>query len=207
MTKFNMNPIFEAMSAMQKYIRRSQPKEAFYFAMKLCEFNPVMMWNRLQEIVSEDIGIVNPNLVVTFEILRKWYYQKMDQKKNGTLYLAHAILLMCQSPKSRDATNLLFNVLYPMEFEGMKYPIPDFAYDRHTAKGKRKGRGWEHFFEEGCKLDPDQSNKEWAIETQRLVEKYDTTTEISSENKVKNAWRRLRPANKKTQLGIASFGT
>ena len=31
--------------------------------------------------------------------------------------------------------------------------IPDFALDMHTKQGKSKGRGIEHFFTEGNKLE------------------------------------------------------
>jgi hypothetical protein len=31
--------------------------------------------------------------------------------------------------------------------------IPDCALDKHTARGKRMGRGDEHFFAEGIKLE------------------------------------------------------
>jgi hypothetical protein len=30
--------------------------------------------------------------------------------------------------------------------------IPDFAYDKHTQKGRQLGRGVEHWRQEGCKL-------------------------------------------------------
>lgn len=31
-------------------------------------------------------------------------------------------------------------------------PLPDEVHDKHTAGGKRKGRGVKHFYEQGCKL-------------------------------------------------------
>jgi hypothetical protein len=31
--------------------------------------------------------------------------------------------------------------------------IPDYAYDKHTMKGKRLGRGANHFRKEGAKLE------------------------------------------------------
>lgn len=204
MSKFDMTPIFEAMSAMQKYIRRSQPKEAFYFAMQIAEFNPYMMWKRLEVIVSEDIGPANPTLPSQFQVLRDWYFngaEGLNKGHAGTLYLAHVILLMCNSPKSRDAVNLLFSVLWKQEFEDLSYPIPDFAYDRHTLKGKMRGRGWEHFFEESCKLDPDVGNKEWADETARLVKTYGVKTP-KSEERVKATYQRLKSHNEKKQATL-----
>jgi hypothetical protein len=35
----------------------------------------------------------------------------------------------------------------------LKRAIPDCALDKHTAAGRRMGRGSEHFFEEGIKLE------------------------------------------------------
>ena len=195
-----MNPVFEAMSAMQKYIRRSQPKEAFYFALKVAEFNPFMMWKRLEVIVCEDIGPANPTLPAQFQVLRDWYYdgtEGLNKGHAGTIYLAHVIMLMCNSPKSRDATNLLFNVLWKEEFEGFSLPVPDFALDRHTVKGKMRGRGWEHFFQESSKLDPDVGNKEWADETARLVTKYGINGKSTTEQRIMASYQRLRATGKK----------
>jgi len=170
--KFDMNPIFEFMSAMQKAIRRNKSEEAYYFALKMEEFNPKMLMNRLQEIVIEDIGNANPNLPYVFDVLRKWYFQKLDKGKHGHLELVQIILLMASGNKSRDSVNLLKTVDFGIEFEGKEFPIPDYAFDRHTLKGKKMGRGWEHFFKEACKLDKDISNPEWAKQCERLISKY-----------------------------------
>ena len=34
-----------------------------------------------------------------------------------------------------------------------KREVPDYAYDKHTLKGKRMGRGMKHFFSEGAKIN------------------------------------------------------
>jgi len=170
--KFDMNPVFEAMSAMQKSIRRNQTEQAYFFALKMEEFNPAMLMNRLQEIVVEDIGIGNENLPYIFDTLRKWYFQKLDKGKHGHLELAQIIIIMSNGKKSRDSVNFLKTVDFGIEFEGLDYPIPDYAFDRHTLKGKKMGRSWEHFFKEACKLDQDISNPDWAQACERLVSKY-----------------------------------
>ena len=53
------------------------------------------------------------------------------------------------SPKSRIADNLLSVVYNDKE----RLEIPDYALDKHTVRGKKMGRGWEHFFTEGTKLE------------------------------------------------------
>lgn len=171
--KFDMNPIFEYLSAMQKAIRRNKTEEAYYFALKLEEFNPKMLMNRLQEIVIEDIGDAFPSLPYVFDTLRKWYFEKMEKQKHGHLELVQIIILMSQGDKSRNSVNLLKTVDFGIEFEGKEFiPIPDEAFDRHTLKGKMKGRGWEHFFKTACYLDKDISDPVWAKECERLVSKY-----------------------------------
>jgi hypothetical protein len=47
------------------------------------------------------------------------------------------------------------------EKEGKRLEIPDFALDMHTAKGKAKGRGYEHFFNEGSKLENESGSNPW----------------------------------------------
>lgn len=37
---------------------------------------------------------------------------------------------------------------------GLRLEIPDYALCKHTGKGRERGRGWEHWFTEGCKLVP-----------------------------------------------------
>lgn len=68
------------------------------------------------------------------------------------LYLVHAVLFMVRSPKSRIVDDLL-NVVYgEIQHEDKKLPMPDYALDMHTQKGKKMKRGIDHFFQEGAKL-------------------------------------------------------
>jgi len=207
--KFDMNPIFEAMSAMQKSIRRNLPEQAYYFALKMEAFNPKMLMNRLQEIVIEDIGNGNPNLPYIFDTLRKWYYIKLEKGKHGHLELVQIILLMASGNKSRDSVNLLKTVDFGIEFEGKEFPIPDYAFDRHTLQGKKMGRGWEHFFKEACKLDKDISNPEWAKTCERLVSTYKRPHQGTKQEQKAQAsyWNQKKETTekKKAQNGLESY--
>lgn len=207
--KFDMNPYFEAMSAMQKSIRRNLPEQAYYFALKMEEFNPKMLMNRLQEIVIEDIGDANPTLPYVFDVLRKWYFEKLDKGKHGHLELVQIILIMASGDKSRDSVNLLKTVDFGIEFEGKHFAIPDYAFDRHTLKGKMKGRGWEHFFREACKLDKDISNPEWAKLCERLVSAYNRPQQGTKQEQKAQAsyWndKNKSAEKKKAQDGLESY--
>jgi replication-associated recombination protein RarA len=65
------------------------------------------------------------------------------------LFLLHATIILARAPKSRTVDHALM-VIYEGDREPLE--IPDWAVDRHTARGKRMGRGHDHFFEEGARL-------------------------------------------------------
>ena len=141
--------LHEVISAMQKEIRRGKEYEAVYWAIELESFNPKALWNRLRVIASEDIGLANPLASLIVDVLEKQYTLAVaDEKDSSRLFLVHAVLYLARSPKSRIVDNLV-SVVYNDE---EKLEIPDYALDMHTYKGKKMGRGLEHFFAEGAKL-------------------------------------------------------
>lgn len=144
------NLLFEYLSALQKSIRRGKEEDALTFALGLENFNHATLWNRLKIIASEDIGPANPLMPVLIETLEK-HYNTEKSKLNGShlIFLSNAVVCLCRSPKSRITDDLLNVVL----LEQRANPIPDYALDMHTARGKEKGRGWTHFFDEGSKVE------------------------------------------------------
>ena len=57
------------------------------------------------------------------------------------------------------------------ELEGFVPQIPDFAYDQHTLEGRRRGRGLQHFRDEGALLIPPPSEPdEYETEAALAVE-------------------------------------
>ena len=82
-------------------------------------------------------------------MLERNYYEALNKKDNPSrLFLVNAVLHLARAPKSRIVDNLL-NVVYNTE---EKLEIPDYALDMHTHRGRKMGRGLEHFFAEGAKL-------------------------------------------------------
>lgn len=145
--------IYELLSALQKDIRRGNEYQAVFWAAELESFNPTALWDRLRVIASEDIGIANPLAPLIIDVLEKEYD---DAKERGNdsyrLFIVHAVLFLARSLKSRIVDDLL-NVVYgEIQVEDKKLPIPDYALDMHTLRGKKMGRGLEHFFSEGTKL-------------------------------------------------------
>lgn len=206
MSKIDMTSIFEAMSAMQKAIRRNEMETAYFFALKIEEFNPIMLWNRLQVIVCEDIGNANPSLPTTFETLRTWYYREMDKGKEGVLILAHVISLMATGPKSRDSDNLCSYVYNKQYFEGDYMEIPDYAHDAHTLKGKKMGRGREWFWTESVKLAEDESDKELLAKMREFIKIHPKEPQLfPQKERVKKAWQGLRKNRVKKPEPVQTF--
>ncbi|HEX4591008.1 MAG TPA: hypothetical protein VH120_13815, partial [Gemmataceae bacterium] len=59
--------------------------------------------------------------------------------------------LLAQARKNRIVDHALIH--HFGNHAKLKREIPDCALDKHTAAGKRFGRGAEHFFAEGIKLE------------------------------------------------------
>jgi len=144
----------EVVSAFQKSIRRGDEDVALFFAIEIEQSNRhEALWRRLKVIVSEDIGLANNQASIMIDTLHRAYKEARAQKKPNhpeRLMLVHAILYLCRSAKSR-LVDWALNVHYP--FHGSELiDIPDYAFDMHTAKGRRLGRDLAHFAEHGAKL-------------------------------------------------------
>ena len=148
--------LIEVVSALQKSIRRGLEDDAIYFGvqMHMAGYHEYA-WKRLKIIVSEDIGPAAPSLPAQIDALYRNYCEL--RKKNDGIHepwricFVHAIILLVRAPKSRvvdHAVMVHFNA-----HESQRRPVPDCAVDKHTIRGKGMGRGWEHFFDEGSKLE------------------------------------------------------
>jgi replication-associated recombination protein RarA len=146
----NGHLIGEVTSAMQKAIRRGKEREALYWAteLDLAGFGNYV-FKRLKIIASEDVGIADPNATL---IVRSLYDSWTEARKNPDekdkffprLFLIHAVIVLARAPKSRIVDHALI-VMYQGDREPLE--VPDYAYDHHTAKGKRLGRGADFFFD------------------------------------------------------------
>jgi len=109
---------------------------------------------RVQRVVSEDVGIADSNVVVQVKTLHDLYAAHKKAKKEGgedKLWFVHAVLILVRAPKTRIVDHALITY-----FEGDREPveIPDYALDVHTSTGRAMGRGNTHFFEHGAVLEP-----------------------------------------------------
>lgn len=144
----------EVASALQKSLRRGLEEDALYWAVELdLSGYGEYVWKRLRVVCSEDIGIAEPLLPAVIQSLYTTWAE-IRKKTKGTsqtserLMLVHAILLLSRAQKSRlvDHANIFF---YRMT---ERREIPDWALDKHTGRGKRMGRGFDHFFTESTRM-------------------------------------------------------
>jgi len=149
----------EVASALQKAIRRGDGRLAGYWAVELLESGfGNYLWKRLLTVSAEDCwGILTQEVWSLFEA-----HQLVAKGRKGKtrIFVAKAVLLLCAAKKSRDAdhlTNLVYDAkaISNAELEadlvavrGNLEPIPDYALDVHTYRGRKKGRTKADFFRE-----------------------------------------------------------
>jgi replication-associated recombination protein RarA len=147
----------EVASALQKSVRRGLEQEAMYWAVELFNSNfDEYCWKRLRIMSCEDVGLANPMAAVQIQSLYNMYLdlkkKKEDAQQPWRLMLTQAVLVLCRSEKSRVVDHALIHFWNTHPNTGKD--IPEYALDKHTARGKHNGRGWKHFFEEGTLLNP-----------------------------------------------------
>jgi len=146
--------IGEVASAMQKCIRRGLADDALFWATELdLAGYGEYVFKRLQIIASEDVGLGDLYACIVVATLREaWRDQRKKKDARHAperLFLVHAVLYLAAAPKTRLVDHALI-VMYEGARE--KRDIPDFALDRHTARGRVQKRAWKHFWEEGARL-------------------------------------------------------
>ncbi len=159
LTTKNGYPLFEVTSAFQKSVRRGLEVEAMYWAMEMEEKYHAYLWKRITVIASEDIGLADSNIAILINSLKSSYEEsKKKDRDERLLFVSHAILALCRSKKSREVDEFIHYYIInhtSLYKTPVKMSIPEFAYDKHTAKGKRIGKGVAHFWTEGATLEND----------------------------------------------------
>jgi replication-associated recombination protein RarA len=105
---------------------------------------------RLRVICSEDVGLAWPEGPAVVQALYDTWRDlgKRKNKAEARLVLAHAALLLARARKSREADHAAYwawTTDEPLE-------LPSVAYDMHTKRGRKLGRGITHFEQEASLL-------------------------------------------------------
>ena len=164
---------------IQKAIRRCDVPHAAYAAAELYPGYRKMLWSRLLTISAEDCyGIMTKEIVALMQADDRVNGKKTPEK-SSLIFIAKAVLLLCMARKNRDADYIACNylwgnpeltdeeklefldateVLNHMENEPI-FRVPEYVFDVHTYKGKRRGKTRLDFFiEENEALQPKQMN-------------------------------------------------
>lgn len=157
----------EVASAFQKSVRRGLLDDALYWGVELylsgCH---EYAWKRMRVMCSEDIGPAEPGLPAQIAGLYTMFRQLLDAKPKRAgamgsekLFFVHAVILLARARKCRVVDHA--NIYHFRAHDSIpRRAIPDWALDKHTWRGKRMGRGIDHFFETGTRLENESAEIE-----------------------------------------------
>lgn len=177
--------LYDVLSAIQKDIRRGNKKGAGWWAYILLKSNQIyMFWRRMYVIAAEDCDYQGVKLV---DACKRGFDWVTNYGKNingdGLLFGVKAAIGLAEMKKDRTADDYVcyFEDLVKQKnfAKGEQLPkIPDYAYDGHTIKGKKMGRGFNrpeghlHFWIESCKLNPISENYDDSLK-QKYIEYFE----------------------------------
>ncbi|MBE2180197.1 MAG: hypothetical protein IAE97_06965 [Chthoniobacterales bacterium] len=150
----------EVSSAMQKAIRRGDTQLAGYWALELWASGfGNYVWKRLLTVSAEDCwGIITQEIKALHDSYAMINANLSGRRARGRIFISKAVILLCAAKKSRDADHLQ-NFVYD-EMRGVDpdtladdlrnapeyVPIPEYAFDCHTRRGKAAGATKAEFF-------------------------------------------------------------
>jgi replication-associated recombination protein RarA len=179
----------DVISGLQKHIRRGEEEMAMQAAAELLYSENKMLigwlFNRLEVISHEDIGIADPTAVMftASTIPQARALVKENKVDRASLYVGNVILILCRAQKTRLGDHFQAACGKPVKL-GQAYVVPEYAYDKHTSTGRALGRDLQHFREHSAILFPQATHvpdiyEDRAYEVwQRMA---DTDTETNSE--------------------------
>jgi hypothetical protein len=162
-----------AASAAQKCVRDGDEGNGCYWIRELYwtndqKLSPIKIWKKLFIFYGEEIGLADLSIKTHLLEFEKLAEKVKDGRHSDLLYVINAMMLLCRAKKSRAADNAILwfeeNPTYvpptPKEikhYESDDLPTPVIPpdskiYDKHTARGRKMGRGLEHFLKEAAVL-------------------------------------------------------
>jgi replication-associated recombination protein RarA len=160
----------EVASALQKAIRRGDTRLAGYWALEMWTsgYGPYV-WRRLLTVSAEDCwGILTHEITALHDSYQLVNKGKPAREHRGRIFLSKAVILLCAAKKNRDADhlqNFVYDALRTIDPEKLarelakagRLEVPDYAFDCHTQKGRKRGKTKADFFrEEQQALSPKQ---------------------------------------------------
>ncbi len=149
---------YEVASALQKACRRGDVRLAGFMALELFPKYATYCWKRLLTISAEDChGLITQEIMALKQGFD--FVNESSKKPAGRVFISKAVILLCEAKHSRDA-DLLSNYIHDKrmqlddaeveklfeEVRKEKPEIPEYVFDCHTKRGKRKGMTKQQFF-------------------------------------------------------------
>jgi hypothetical protein len=118
------------------------------------------VWKRLLTISAEDCwGLLTREIKAQHGSYALVNEGKPVREHKGRIFISKAVILLCAAKKNRDADhlqNFVYDALAGIDVDQLaadllaagREEIPDYAFDCHTLKGKRKGKTKTDFFRE-----------------------------------------------------------
>ena len=161
----------EVVSAMQKAIRRGDARLGGYWALEMWTSGfGAYCWRRLLTVSAEDCwGILTQEIKALHDSYELVNAGKAVREHRGRIFISKAVILLAAAKKNRDADhlqNFVYDQLAGIDAQQLaddllaagREEIPSYAFDCHTAKGRRRGKTKADFFrEEQRALRPLQS--------------------------------------------------
>lgn len=144
----------ECISALTKSVRRGLVDDAVFWANELNHSGlGAWTWRRILVQVSEEVGIAEP--LAPAVIAGLWTASQVllaaqpkpvppDKVLYPELQLLQAVWYLARCPKNRELADMatLFEVRAQ---RNVLLEVPDYALDKHTARGRAMGRDARHF--------------------------------------------------------------
>jgi len=147
----NGQAVIPVINALEIAIGQGKEEEAFYWALELADEYEVHLWTTLTRIAYESLP---GNAGTTISRAKKDYFKFRELGNSAAvLCISNAVLKLCRTPKINAQTNL--NAIAARLDEGLTMEVPDHALDKHTARGRKLGRGGKHFAEVAAILNPE----------------------------------------------------
>jgi len=143
---------YDAISALIKSIRGSDPDAAVYWLARMLEAgeDPRFIARRVVIAAAEDIGNADPQALVLAQAAAD--ATAFVGLPECQLPLAQAVIYLSCAPKSNASAQAVWNAARDVK-EGRTLPVPRHLRDAHYAGAKRLGHGkgyrYPHDYEEG----------------------------------------------------------
>lgn len=157
-----------AVSVLTKHLRRGQELEALYWAQQIEQRYWRYLFRRLAIFACEDVGLGNPHAITVIQSCAEAYEAAKKHSRaprpDGNL-VAFPVLLLCRSPKNREADHLK-NVVAGLVDDGWEPEIPAAAYDAHTDEGREamsRDERVAHWLMVASEVEPEVGPDDWRL--------------------------------------------